>query len=435
MKGLIPELKPVSTANTGSGDSVTVNAEISEIKSAPSSATPTIKRELIVFRSNSQNDKEGVDKIEPPAKMARTLGRRTSANANNSAPVKITPSPARHPPSRIVHLRNLVRPFTLNQLKELLSKTGTLIEGGFWIDKIKSKCYVTYETEEQAVNTRQALHGTQWPSSNPKILSVDFATQDELDFHRNLAESEVKPPQADAKVVAEAQNRIKAVPAPRSRKLDDEKVVVEKPRRDSQRGPERENREKEQADDKDKRDDRNRNRQLQELHNNEKERMRDRRDRDDHRDKGKDKGRQPPIREWDREKIGERSPGERERARAAHNRNRSRSRSRGPRGHPENKDRNDRRREEEAPAKLLDDLFRKTKATPCIYWLPLTLEQIQMKEEQRKQRQVEREKRRQQTVQSVDNVKSNLRSRSRDREESRNFRKSKSPAKSRNRRR
>ncbi len=30
----------------------------------------------------------------------------------------------------------------------------------------------------------------------------------------------------------------------------------------------------------------------------------------------------------------------------------------------------------EAPAKLLDDLFRKTKATPCIYWLPLTKDQV-----------------------------------------------------------
>ena len=32
--------------------------------------------------------------------------------------------------------------------------------------------------------------------------------------------------------------------------------------------------------------------------------------------------------------------------------------------------------DEEPPAKLLDDLFRKTKATPCIYWLPLTEEQV-----------------------------------------------------------
>ena len=33
-------------------------------------------------------------------------------------------------------------------------------------------------------------------------------------------------------------------------------------------------------------------------------------------------------------------------------------------------------RDEESPAKLLDDLFRKTKATPCIYWLPLTEDQV-----------------------------------------------------------
>ena len=30
----------------------------------------------------------------------------------------------------------------------------------------------------------------------------------------------------------------------------------------------------------------------------------------------------------------------------------------------------------EAPAKLLDDLFCKTKTTPCIYWLPLTAQQV-----------------------------------------------------------
>ena len=39
-------------------------------------------------------------------------------------------------------MKNLVRPFTLNQLKDLLGKHGTLVEGGFWIDKIKSHCYV-----------------------------------------------------------------------------------------------------------------------------------------------------------------------------------------------------------------------------------------------------------------------------------------------------
>lgn len=104
-----------------------------------------------------------------------------------------------------------VRPFTLGQLKELLSRTGTLVEEGFWIDKIKSHCYVTvsrsrgsshthtpppavgpcslahaaslvqYCSSEEAVSTRAALHGVKWPQSNPKVLRVDFCEQDEVE--------------------------------------------------------------------------------------------------------------------------------------------------------------------------------------------------------------------------------------------------------------
>ena len=48
---------------------------------------------------------------------------------------------------------------------------------------------------------------------------------------------------------------------------------------------------------------------------------------------------------------------------------------------------------DETPAKLLDDLFRKTKAAPFIYWLPLTASQIAEKEEMRRQRLAERETR------------------------------------------
>lgn len=53
-----------------------------------------------------------------------------------------SPSPPRHKESNVLFITNLVRPFTVNQLKELLARTGTIVEGGFWIDKIKSKCYV-----------------------------------------------------------------------------------------------------------------------------------------------------------------------------------------------------------------------------------------------------------------------------------------------------
>ena len=44
------------------------------------------------------------------------------------------------------------------------------------------------------------------------------------------------------------------------------------------------------------------------------------------------------------------------------------------------------------PPKLLDDLFRKTEATPCVYWLPLTEEQVFERDKERERRRNERAK-------------------------------------------
>lgn len=47
-----------------------------------------------------------------------------------------------HEGKTVLYITNLVRPFTVNQLRELLLRTGRIVEDGFWIDSIKSKCYV-----------------------------------------------------------------------------------------------------------------------------------------------------------------------------------------------------------------------------------------------------------------------------------------------------
>lgn len=47
-----------------------------------------------------------------------------------------------HEGKSVLYITNLVRPFTVNQLRELLLRTGRIVEDGFWIDSIKSRCYV-----------------------------------------------------------------------------------------------------------------------------------------------------------------------------------------------------------------------------------------------------------------------------------------------------
>ena len=47
------------------------------------------------------------------------------------------------------------------QCKELLSAHGDIAK--FWMDSIKTHCYVQYTTEEQANATREAVYNLVWP--------------------------------------------------------------------------------------------------------------------------------------------------------------------------------------------------------------------------------------------------------------------------------
>ncbi|KAI1888632.1 hypothetical protein AGOR_G00187150 [Albula goreensis] len=254
--------------------------------------------------------------------------------------------------TNIVHVRNLVRPFTLVQLKELLNRTGTVVEEGFWIDKIKSHCYVTYSSTEEAVATRVALHGVRWPQSNPKFLSVEFCEQEELDFHRGVLVS-------GQGTEEDAGSSVGLGPPP---------SLLPARERDRARDRERE---------RDREKDRERDR--------ERERERDRGERDQWAQREWEMRRRERTRaerEWDRDKV---KPGEERGAGARRSPSHDRERR-----HKERK--NDKK--EEAPAKLLDDLFYKTKTSPCIYWLHLTEQQALQRDAERAERMKERERRR-----------------------------------------
>lgn len=80
--------------------------------------------------------------------------------------------------TEVVLISNLTRPFTVNQLKEMLKRTGTIVD--FWIDRIKSKCCVEFSSSDQASETRMALNGVTWPQGNPKTLRVSFSSKPEM---------------------------------------------------------------------------------------------------------------------------------------------------------------------------------------------------------------------------------------------------------------
>lgn len=92
----------------------------------------------------SNHEKESVPTTVPAASKTAI-----EPAVSKTSAVARSPSPARNRTSHVLFITNLVRPFTVLQLKGLLARTGKIVEeDGFWIDRIKSKCYVAYETEE-----------------------------------------------------------------------------------------------------------------------------------------------------------------------------------------------------------------------------------------------------------------------------------------------
>ncbi|KAL7740954.1 hypothetical protein ACLKA6_014106 [Drosophila palustris] len=313
--------------------------------------------------------------------------------ASNAAAVARSPSPARNRASHVLYITNLVRPFTVLQLKGLLARTGKIVEDdGFWIDRIKSKCYVAYATEDEAIETRHALHGVRWPVSNPKCLNVDFGSRTDMDRAIQSTKNETpKYPQDNTRDNQNTGNTWS--------RLDTSDKKPARPVREWDVGKkERTDREKSSSD----------------RRRSSKERV-DSRLRDSERAKGADDADRSGQ---DRKRSRERDRGGRERERSDHH-GHGRSKS----GSPALKTR---KKENEPPIRLLDDLFRKTKGTPCIYWLPLTPEAIAEKEafrqkriEEHKQRIKEREERQKEREKDRDRQRDTRRNRSNDRRRSR----------------
>jgi len=107
--------------------------------------------------------------------------------------------------SSVLLILNLTRPFTVNQLKGMLQRTGTIVD--FWIDRIKSTCCVQFFTVDQASETRMALDGVIWPENNPKTLRVTFSTEEQLKKYQESSGEELnKRTEIEAKVAVEVRD-------------------------------------------------------------------------------------------------------------------------------------------------------------------------------------------------------------------------------------
>ncbi|GFY94150.1 SAP domain-containing protein [Actinidia rufa] len=113
----------------------------------------------------------------PSTTLKRNFSRSNSA-ASEDAPKECVVPPSPKPPTNSLKIDRFLRPFTLKAVQELLGKTGTV--ASFWMDHIKTHCYVTYSSVEEAVETRNAVYNLQWPPNGGRLLVAEFVDPQEV---------------------------------------------------------------------------------------------------------------------------------------------------------------------------------------------------------------------------------------------------------------
>ncbi|XP_057838941.2 uncharacterized protein LOC131048979 isoform X1 [Cryptomeria japonica] len=125
-------------------------------------------------QSLSKAEKTSFSRPAPPPLKADPV-----SNGECQKP-RIVP-PSHRSPTSSLKVERFLRPFTVKALKELLSETGMVKY--FWIDPIKTHCYVTYSSVEEAVATRNALYNLKWPIIGGRLLIAEFVEHEEAMSH------------------------------------------------------------------------------------------------------------------------------------------------------------------------------------------------------------------------------------------------------------
>ncbi|KAF8098507.1 hypothetical protein N665_0264s0011 [Sinapis alba] len=109
--------------------------------------------------------------------LKREFSRSNSSVSEDGPKERVVP-PSSKEPTDSLRIDRFLRPFTLKAVQELLGKTGNVTS--FWMDNIKTHCYVSYSSVEEALATREAVYNLQWPSNGGRLLTADFVGSEEV---------------------------------------------------------------------------------------------------------------------------------------------------------------------------------------------------------------------------------------------------------------
>nr|DAD21879.1 TPA_asm: hypothetical protein HUJ06_023342 [Nelumbo nucifera] len=150
-----------------------------------------------------------------PTIPKRNFIRSDSTLSEEASKERVVP-PSPKPPTTSLRIDRFLRPFTLRAAQELLAKTGNVCS--FWMDHIKTHCYVTYSSVEEAIETRNALYNLQWPSNGGRLLVAEFVDPQEVKM-RVEAPPESPAASASTNATAPTSPTLQPQPSPHQQNL------------------------------------------------------------------------------------------------------------------------------------------------------------------------------------------------------------------------
>lgn len=138
------------------------------------------EEEKVVQVQEGKRDKKKDEGVKKEEKVRGSVSSHRRASSPSS----------RHPVSNIVHIRGLTRPFTERQLRSEIEKYGGEISD-FWIDKVKSHCFAKLSSSDDAKSVREAMHDMVWPDGNPKRLAIVFETEENMTKYKEGREATI----------------------------------------------------------------------------------------------------------------------------------------------------------------------------------------------------------------------------------------------------
>ncbi|XP_055833519.1 uncharacterized protein LOC129902331 [Solanum dulcamara] len=125
-----------------------------------------------ISRTEPQNSSIALSENLVQTNLVKPILGRTDSTVSEDAPKERLVPKSSKTATNSLKIENFLRPFTLKAVQELLARNGEVCS--FWMDQIKTHCYVTYSSVEEAIETRNAVYNLQWPPKGGRLLVADF---------------------------------------------------------------------------------------------------------------------------------------------------------------------------------------------------------------------------------------------------------------------